>query len=103
MQSADRDNRTNRGINNDDFKKFQQMSDDERRKHPQYVLYLSFMKMNRTEIGSEFLVKPSGLDSPIRAINEDFKKFKQMPDEEKRKHPQYVLYLSFMRMGRSEI
>ena len=41
--------------------------------------------------------------TPIGAINEDFQKFQKMSDEDKCRHPQYVLYLSFIKMGKTSI
>ncbi len=95
---------------NEDFQKFRQMSDEERRKHEQYVLYLSFIRMGITRIDSEtkkrFTVDSEKICSeraPIPLLNEEFQKFRQMCEADQKKHPQYALYLAFIRMGLTKL
>lgn len=84
----------------EEYRIFIDSSDDDKRKSPNYVAYLSFMRMG---------IKPDLFDQRIASFKvspredvsaSDFETFKTLSDNDKRKHPNYVFYSSLIKMGK---
>jgi hypothetical protein len=87
----------------EDYCQFLLSSEVEKQQHRHFVLYSAFDKMNITpeNFGThENFIISSEPKSGRPYSDDDFLKFKTLSDEEKRRHPNYVLYLAFMRAGR---